>query len=47
MRGVKLQMRLFVKAKSDYEDGRAVFEIEFVVSSGNTIKEYDYEILCI
>ncbi len=34
----------FVKAKSDYEDGRAVFEIEFVVSSGNTIKEYDYEI---
>ena len=42
--GVKATDATFVKAKSDYEDGRAVFEIEFVVSSGNTIKEYDYEI---
>ena len=41
---VKATDATFVKAKSDYEDGRAVFEIEFVVSSGNTIKEYDYEI---
>ena len=43
--GVKATDATFVKAKSDYEDGRAVFEIEFVVSSGNTIKEYDYEIV--
>ena len=40
--GVKATDATFVKA--NYEDGRAVFEIEFVVSSGNTIKEYDYEI---
>ena len=32
--GVKATDATFVKAKSDYEDGRAVFEIEFVVSSG-------------
>lgn len=34
----------FVKAKQDYDDGRLVYEIEFVTSSGNGYLEYDYEI---
>lgn len=34
----------FVKAQQDYDDGRLVYEIEFVTSSGNGYLEYDYEI---
>ena len=34
----------FVKAKQDYDDGRLVYEIEFVTTSGNGYLEYDYEI---
>lgn len=34
----------FVKAKTDRDDGRTVYEIEFIVKSGSTVKEYDYEI---
>lgn len=34
----------FVQAKQDYDDGRLVYEIEFVTTSGNGYLEYDYEI---
>lgn len=34
----------FVKAKQDYDDGRLVYEIEFVTTSGKGYLEYDYEI---
>ena len=34
----------FVKTRADQDDGRLVYEIEFVVKSGSTVKEYDYEI---
>ena len=34
----------FVKAQTDRDDGRLIYEIEFVVKSGNVWKEYDYEI---
>ena len=34
----------FVKAKQDYDDGRLVYEIEFVTTSGNGYLEYDYDI---
>lgn len=34
----------FVKAQQDWEHGRQVYEIEFIVSSGNGYTEYDYEI---
>lgn len=34
----------FVKAQQDWENGRMVYEIEFVVRSGNSYTEYDYEI---
>lgn len=34
----------FVKAKQDYDDGRLVYEIEFVTTSNNGYLEYDYEI---
>lgn len=34
----------FVKAHQDIDDGRSIYEIEFVVQSGNSYQEYDYEI---
>lgn len=34
----------FVKAKSDWDDGRKVYEIEFIYRSGTGYLEYDYEI---
>ena len=34
----------FVQAKQDYDDGRLVYEIEFVTTSNNGYLEYDYEI---
>ena len=42
--GVKKADATFVKTKQDWEDGRLVYEIEFVVPSGSGYKEYDYEI---
>lgn len=34
----------FVKAQKDWENGRKVYEIEFIVSGGTGYTEYDYEI---
>lgn len=34
----------FVKAKSDWENGKTVYEIEFIYRSGTGYLEYDYEI---
>lgn len=34
----------FIKSETDRDDGRTIYEIEFVVKSGSTVKEYDYEI---
>ena len=34
----------FVKAQQDWENGRKVYEIEFIISSGTGYTEYDYEI---
>lgn len=34
----------FVKAHKDVDDGRSIYEIEFVVQSENSYQEYDYEI---
>ena len=34
----------FVKTKKDFDDGQWIYEIEFVVQSGNSYQEYDYEI---
>lgn len=42
--GLSASQVQFVKVKSDRDDGRLVYEIEFVVKNGNTWKEYDYEI---
>lgn len=38
--GVKAADAKFIKAKADYDDGRKVFDIEFIAGS----KEYEYEI---
>ena len=42
--GVKAADATFVKTKQDLENGRLVYEVEFVVPSGSGYKEYDYEI---
>ena len=42
--GVKAADATITKAKLDYDDGRQVYEIEFIVSSGTGYTEYDYEI---
>lgn len=42
--GVKAADATVTKSKLDYDDGRQVYEIEFVVSSGTGYTEYDYEI---
>ena len=42
--GVKAADATFIQAKRDYDNGRSVYEIEFVTTSGNGYLEYDYEI---
>ncbi|MCI6604760.1 MAG: PepSY domain-containing protein [Clostridiales bacterium] len=42
--GVKAADATFIQAKRDYDNGRSVYEIEFVVASGNGYLEYDYDI---
>ena len=34
----------FVKAEQDYENGKLVYEVEFVTNDGGKVVEYDYEI---
>ncbi len=34
----------FVKTEKDFDDGQWIYEIEFIVLSGNSSQEYDYEI---
>ena len=43
--GVKAVDATFIEAKRDYDDGRLVYELEFIVIANGTAKEYDYEIL--
>lgn len=42
--GLKADAVTFVKAEQDYENGKLVYEVEFVAGSGNSFMEYDYEI---
>ena len=42
--GLSADAVTFVKAKQDYENGKLVYEVEFVAGSGNSFMEYDYEI---
>ena len=42
--GVAASQATFVRAQLDWDDGRQVYDVEFVVASGNTYLEYDYEI---
>lgn len=42
--GVKAADATFIEAKRDYDDGRLVYELEFIVISNGTAKEYDYEV---
>ena len=42
--GVKAADATFIQAKRDYDNGRSVYEIEFVVASGKGYLEYDYDI---
>ena len=42
--GVKAADATFVETKQDYENGRLVYELEFIVVSGGSAKEYDYEV---
>ena len=42
--GVKAADATFIEAKPDYDDGRLVYELEFIVISNGTAKEYDYEV---
>ena len=42
--GVKAADATFIQAKRDYDNGRSVYEIEFVTTSGKGYLEYDYEI---
>lgn len=34
----------FLKTQTDWDDGRLIYEVEFVTGNGNVWKEYDYEI---
>ena len=42
--GVSASQATFVRAHLDYDDGRQVYDVEFVVASGSGYLEYDYEI---
>lgn len=42
--GVSAANATFIKAERDYEKGCWVYEVEFVVVSGNRVTEYDYEL---
>ena len=42
--GLKADAVTFLKAEQDYENGKLVYEVEFVAGSGNSFMEYDYEI---
>ena len=42
--GLKADAVTFVKAEQDYENGKLVYEVEFVTNDGGKIVEYDYEI---
>ena len=42
--GLKADAVTFVKAEQDYENGKLVYEVEFVTNDGGKVVEYDYEI---
>lgn len=42
--GLKADAVTFVKAEQDYENGKLVYEVEFVTNGGGKVVEYDYEI---
>ena len=42
--GISAANATFVKAEKEYDDGVLIYEIEFIVVSGNTVVEHDYEI---
>ena len=42
--GFKADAVTFVKAEQDYENGKLVYEVEFVTNDGGKVVEYDYEI---
>lgn len=42
--GVKAADAVFYKTERERENGRLVYEVEFVVVSGSKVSEYDYEI---
>ena len=42
--GLKADAVTFVKAVPDYENGKLVYEVEFVTNDGGKVVEYDYEI---
>ena len=42
--GVTAGQATFVRAQLDWDDGRQVYDVEFIVTSGSTVVEYDYEI---
>lgn len=42
--GLKADAVTFAKAEQDYENGKLVYEVEFVTNDGGKIVEYDYEI---
>ena len=42
--GLKADAVTFVKAEPDYENGKLVYEVEFVTNDGGKVVEYDYEI---
>lgn len=42
--GHKADAVTFVKAEQDYENGKLVYEVEFVTNDGGKVVEYDYEI---
>ena len=42
--GLKADAVTFAKAEQDYENGKLVYEAEFVTNDGGKVVEYDYEI---
>ena len=42
--GLKADAVTFAKAEQDYENGKLVYEVEFVTNDGGKVVEYDYEI---